>query len=150
MWHSSLGYLFLPFFPDLLHQSSTPNPATELLTGIWDFKCWMDPFLTNVSGHSKYLVFWFTLGPHESEMHYKRFSDQPWLPAQTGLHLIFTIPHLHVFVAAMSICVSRHELRQDPSLSYLSPVLARYLSTCIVVSSRHMETVNLCMLLCEK
>jgi len=42
----------------------------------------------NVSGHSKYLVFRFTLRPHGSEMHYKWFSDQPWLPAQTGLHLI--------------------------------------------------------------
>lgn len=81
------------FFAELLQKvrrSSTPNPATELLAGVWDFKKWMDPFLTNVRGHSKYLVFRFTLGPSglQSEMHYKKFSDEPWQPANTGLRII--------------------------------------------------------------
>ena len=80
----------LPELLQKIHQCSTPNPATELLAGVWDFKNWMNPFLTNVSGHSKYLVFRFTLGPNgiQSEMHYKKFSDQLWQPTNAGLRII--------------------------------------------------------------
>lgn len=85
--------LLFPSHAELLQkirQSSSPNPATELLAGVWDFKKWMNPILTNVTGHSKYLVFRFTLGPNGMgcEMHYKKFSDQPWQPATTGLRII--------------------------------------------------------------
>lgn len=73
----------------LIHRSSTPNPTSHLLSSVWDFKHWLEPVLGAVGGHSKYLVFRFTLGStNKAEMHYKRFSAMPWEPAGVGIHLL--------------------------------------------------------------
>ena len=36
----------------LIHRSSTPNPEVELLTGIFDFKRWIQPYLAVMGQHS--------------------------------------------------------------------------------------------------
>ena len=82
-WFLLLGLL------QVIHQSSTPHPRTELLKGVWDIKEWITPFLNPLKGHSKYLVFRFTLDNNgEAELHYKRFSDNPWEPEGAGLKLL--------------------------------------------------------------
>ena len=73
----------------MIHQSSTPNPITELLKGVWDFKEWQSQFALPVKGFSKYLVFRFTKGSSgQAEMHYKRFSTDSWEPEGNGLKII--------------------------------------------------------------
>ena len=73
----------------VIHQSSTPNPTTELLKGVWDIKAWIIPFLAPLTGHSKYLVFRFTMGKSgKAKLHYKRYSDSPWEPDGDGLEVI--------------------------------------------------------------
>ena len=56
---------------------------------MWDIKTWLKPVLGKVEGHSKYLVYRFTLGSNNrAEMHYKKFSDLPWEPKGVGVHLL--------------------------------------------------------------
>ena len=43
-----------------IHDCYRPNPESQLLEGVWDFKEWMKPFLGKVENHSKYHVFRFT------------------------------------------------------------------------------------------
>ena len=52
--HSALDLL------QLLHRSSTPNPISKMISVVWDFKKWMEPFLEALKGHSEYLAFRFT------------------------------------------------------------------------------------------
>ena len=85
----SATFLFLSDLLQLIHRSSTPNPSTYQLSAVWDFKRWLEPVLGAVGGHSKYLVFRFTLGStSRAEMHYKRFSAMPWEPSGDGIHLL--------------------------------------------------------------
>ena len=35
-------------------RSSTPNPGSTMVVGVWDVKSWMEPFL-NMKGHSRYV-----------------------------------------------------------------------------------------------
>ena len=59
----------------VISQSSTPNPISELVDGVWDFKSYVQPFLNSLQGHSKYGVFRFTLGSdNHAELHYKQYS----------------------------------------------------------------------------
>ena len=84
--------LFILDLLQLIHRSSTPNPMSYLLSCVWDFKCWLEPVLGAVGGHSKYLVFRFTRGStNRAEMHYKRYSAMPWEPAGVGIHLLSVI-----------------------------------------------------------
>lgn len=72
----------------LIHWSSTPNPATFLLDGVWDFKEWLQPHLAMIEQHSWYHVYRFTRNSSGiAEMHYKHFSNQPWLPSKDGIQL---------------------------------------------------------------
>jgi len=49
----------------------------------------MEPFLAKVEGHSKYLVFRFTLNASKTaELHYKKCSSDPWEPEDAGIHLL--------------------------------------------------------------
>ena len=84
--------MFFSNFSDLLqliHSSSTPNPSSHRLSYVWDFKSWLEPVLGAVCGHSKYLVYRFTLDSTDrAEMHYKKFSTMPWEPEGDGIHLV--------------------------------------------------------------
>ena len=73
---------------NLISQSSTPNPQTEVVAGVWDFKEWIDPYLANIEYHSKYHVYRFTIGKSgDVEMHYKQYSSMPWEPHEDGIQL---------------------------------------------------------------
>ena len=66
---------------NLIHRSSTPNPSTLLLDGVWDFKEWLQPHLAAIEQHSWYHAYRFSRNRSEvAEMHYKQYSDHPWLP----------------------------------------------------------------------
>lgn len=79
---------------DQVTRSSTP-PSCELLKGVWDFKAWIIPFLADIiKNHSYPLVFRFTRTPSgKTELHYKRFSYQPWEPKDSGLNIITVRKH---------------------------------------------------------
>ena len=80
----------------VITRSSSPNPQSQLLDGVWDFKKWMEPYLANIEKHSKYLAFRFTLNSSgNAELHYKRFSDGPWEPENAGKCVIqvFEVGH---------------------------------------------------------
>ena len=82
----------------LIHRSSTPNPDSKMISQVWDFKKWMDPFLGTVTGHSKYLAFRFTLdSSSRAEMHYKRFSSSPWEPQDSGIHILVVCTQLSIY-----------------------------------------------------
>ena len=69
-----------------LHSSSKPNPKSELLQGVWDFKQWIAPFQGKLDNHSKYHVFRFTRGT-SSKVFYK-----------INLHLIlFSCLHVYAY-----------------------------------------------------
>ena len=73
----------------VITRSSTPNPDSKLIDGVWDFKKWMEPYLGIIEKHSKYLVFRFTLNSSgKAELHYKRFSDHPWEPEKDEICVI--------------------------------------------------------------
>ena len=72
----------------LIHHCSTPNPTTVLLDGVWDFKQWLEPYMAVVEQHSWYHCYRFTRNSAGiSEMHYKQYSGQPWLPDKDGIQL---------------------------------------------------------------
>lgn len=48
----------------------------------------MELYLRFIKGHSKYLVFRFSLSRGKAELHYKRFSTMPWKPAGAGIRLL--------------------------------------------------------------
>lgn len=74
----------------LITRSSMPNPVSALLSSVYDFKKWMEPYLGALKGHSKYHVFRFTLNAEtkKAEMHYKQFSKNPWEPVGAGVSVI--------------------------------------------------------------
>ena len=73
---------------NLINRSSTPNPASFLLDGVWDFKDWLQPHMGVIQQHSRYHVYRFTKNSGGiAEMHYKLYSDQPWLPNEGGIQL---------------------------------------------------------------
>jgi len=86
----NINYLYIDSdLLQLIHRSSSPNPVSQLVLGVWDFKTWMEPFLAKVEGHSKYLVFRFTLNASKTaELHYKKCSSDPWEPEDAGIHLL--------------------------------------------------------------
>ena len=98
----SFLFFFLIYFSDLLQlitQSSNPNPKSVLLTSVWDFKSWMEPYLGLIGGHSKYLVFRFTLGSFgKAELHYKQFSTMPWEPEGTGVHVLSVSSNMETII----------------------------------------------------
>ena len=70
---------------DVIARSSTPNPITAQIHGVWDVKELLQKYLNPMDGHSKYGVFKFTLtAAGHAEMQYKTSSDSPWKP---GLQL---------------------------------------------------------------
>ena len=56
----------------------------------------MQPYLGAVGGHSKCLLFRFTLdSDNQAEMHYKKFSTMPWEPEGVGV-CVLSVRVLHV------------------------------------------------------
>lgn len=45
-----------------IHESCKPNPVSQLVQGVHDFKAWMDPTQGGMENHAKYHVFRFTKG----------------------------------------------------------------------------------------
>jgi len=66
-----LGLNFFLFInSDLLQltcRNSSPNPASQLLTAVKDFKKGMEPYLAAFEGRSKYYLFRFTLGTSKEQ-----------------------------------------------------------------------------------
>ena len=53
------------------------------MDGVFDFKAYLEPYLNNIGGHSKYGAFRFlSHGRRGHEMHYKRCSSDPWEPTK--------------------------------------------------------------------
>ena len=102
---SILSFMYPISFVDLLslvNRSSTPNPNSKMISEVWDFKKWMEPFLGAVRGHSKYLAFQFTLdSSSRAEMHYKRFSSLAWEPEDSGIHVL----SVRTFIVHVYMCV---------------------------------------------
>ena len=72
----------------MINQSSTPKPQTQVVTGVWDFKEWINPYLAEMDHHSKYHAYRFTLGKSgDVEMHYKQYSSMAWEPHKDGVQL---------------------------------------------------------------
>lgn len=68
-------------------QSSTPQPVTVLLEGIYDVRTWLLPFINELHGHSIPHCFRFTLNEDgQGVMHYKNWSDGVW--SKEGLLLL--------------------------------------------------------------
>ena len=60
-----------------------------MVVGVWDVKSWMEPFVNNMKGHSRYLIFRFTLATEgHSELHYEQHSAVPWEPEGSAISLI--------------------------------------------------------------
>lgn len=74
----------------LITRSSMPHPVSQLISYVYDFKAWMEPYLAAIVGHSKYLAFRFTLNATsgKAEMHYKRFSSNAWEPEHVGVSVL--------------------------------------------------------------
>ena len=63
--YSCYSYNYDEFILDLLaklNQSCKPNPISQLIEGVWDFKAWLKPTQGEMENHSKYHVFRFTKG----------------------------------------------------------------------------------------
>lgn len=70
---------------ELIKRSSKPNPDAKLLDGVWDIKSWLEPYMSQMKFHSKYICFKFVRNVNEkAEMFYRRFSGMPWEPDNPG------------------------------------------------------------------
>jgi len=69
--------------------SYTPQPDVRMVSDVWDYKKWMEPYEGTMAGHSKYHIFRFSLNSSQKAvMHYKRYSSSPWEPSGAGLELL--------------------------------------------------------------
>ena len=99
-----------------------PHPLSKLISFVYDFKTWMEPHLAAIVGHSKYLVFKFTLNATsgKAEMHYKRFSSNPWEPEGAGVSVI-SVCDMHLLCAV----VCKHDVNMFvPRVSHFSVALS--------------------------